>query len=392
MESALTNRIKPGTGVDVTPEKPLGTVATTPDPAHPKDETVPPGDEPAGTDEPPAGPEPGLEDATTTTPAADGKKAKVNPWKLMEEHKTRAANLEKEVVELKKLVPNAEARKQEMAEVEQLRARAKELEDEIRYVNYAKSPEFKEKYEKPYQQAWSKAMTELREITIEDPNTGASRQITPNDILELVNLPLGKARELAQTTFGDFADDVMAHRKEIKNLFEAQAGALESARNQGEERQKKMLEQYQASMETLNKQIGETWTKANESFTKDEKYGKYFTPVEGDQEGNQRLAKGYELADRAFKENPLDPKLTPEQRESIVKRHAAVRNRAAAFGRLVAMNEKSRARIAELEAELAKFNGSTPSTAGGTAPRATPPTLSARDAMWESLGKLVKPG
>ncbi len=312
----------------------------------------------------------------------------------MEEHKGRAAKLESEIVELRKMVPNEAARKAEVAEMEQTRARIKDLENEIRYVNYAKSPEFKEKYEKPYQQAWQKAMKDLKGLTIENPDTGESRQLVADDILDLVNLDdLRSAKLKAREMVGeDFASDLMAHRNKIKELFESQKEALDAARTNGEERNKQAMDQWTAANETLNKQVGETWTKANDTFIRDEKYGKYFTPVEGDQEGNQKLAKGYELVDRAFKENPMDPRLTPEQRESIVKRHAAVRHRAAAFGRLVALNEHAKNRIAELESELAKFNGSVPSAAGGTAAKATVPALSAKDAMWESLGRLVKPG
>lgn len=319
-------------------------------------------------------------------------KPKVNPWKLLDEHKAARAKAESEIAELKKLVPNEAARKQEIAELEQLRARAKELEDEIRYVNYEKSPEFKEKYDEPYKKSWSKAMHELAEISIEDPDTGQTRQFTANEMLKLVNMPLAEARKVADELYGSLANDVMTHRKEIKNLFEARATALEEARTKGAEREQKTLEQVKAANETITKQITETYTKANESITKDEKYGAYFTPIEGDQDGNQRLAKGFELVDRAFQENPMDPRLTPEQRESIVKRHAAVRNRAAAFGRLVFQNQQAKTRIAELEAELAQFKGSEPTATGTTPPNTTPAPMSAREQMEAALAKLVKPG
>ena len=379
MEKALAEKIKPGTSIDYTPEKPLGS-----QPGKAPEQPT----EPAGSEEPPTGSEPPPAKDTTADPNAP--KPKVNPWKLMEEHKTRAAKLESEIVELKKLVPNEAARKSEIQELEQTRARAKELEDEIRYVNYSKSPEFKEKYEKPYQQAWSKAMADLKEISVEDPSTGESRQVTANDMLNLVNLPLGKARELADAAFGNFADDVMAHRKEIKNLFESQAQALDDARSKGAEREKQMLEQHQAGWKTLENQASEIWTKANESATKDESIGKYLSPIEGNQDHNQRLAKGQEMVDRAFKENPMDRKLSPDDRAAIIKRHAAVRNRAIAYGPLLHENRKLQARLAEVEKELGQFKGSTPGTTGTTTTKVTAPALSAREQMFENLGKLVK--
>lgn len=376
LEDHLAKRIKPGTGTDPTPEKPLGTV---------------PGEEPDADNE-------AVTDEISTMVDKPGEvkpgetvpKGKVNPWKLVDEHKGRAAKLEAEVVELKKLVPNAEARKQELAELEAHRTRVKELEDEIRYVNYEKSTEFKEKYDEPYRKSWAKAMGELAELTVEDPETGQTREFTANEMLKLVNLPLAEARKVADELYGPLASDVMTHRKEIKNLFEARANALNEARTKGEERQKAQMDQYRQTFEQMGKAVAEVWAKANESITKDEKYGAYFTPVEGDQEGNQRLAKGYELADRALKENPMDPRLTPEQRESIVKRHAALRNRAAAFGRLVYQNQQFKERVAALESELAQFKGSEPTTTGTSPGPVTAPALGARDAMWEHLGKLVK--
>ena len=161
---------------------------------------------------------------------------------------------------------------------------------------------------------------------------GASRPLAAQDILELVNLPLGKAHELAQERFGDLAPEVMAHRKEIRKLFDEQAAALDDARKAGAEREKTQTEKQQREYGEVSKEIKETWSKANDEVTTDPNYGKFFTPVDGDEQGNQRLAKGFELADRAFSENPLAPGLTTEQRQAIVKRHAAVRNRCAAFG------------------------------------------------------------
>ena len=115
-----------------------------------------------------------------------------------------------------------------------------------------------------------------------------------------------------------------------------------------------------------------------------------FTPVDGDQEGNQRLAKGFELADRAFSENPLNAK-DGEERKAIVARHAAVRNRAAAFGRLVLMNTKAEARIAELTSELAKYKGSEPPAGGATpAPKTNGQPTSAMGRMMSELEKRAK--
>jgi hypothetical protein len=111
--------------------------------------------------------------------------------------------------------------------------------------------------------------------------------------------------------------------------------------------------------------------------------------VEGDEEANTRLKKGFEIADKAFSVNPLDPKLTPDQRQQIVQLHSAVRNRAAAFGRLVYQLEKSDATIAELKAALDKFKEAQP---GAGEPRDTTApngSTSARGSVLEALRKIA---
>lgn len=380
MQQRLATKIKPETRVEPKLEKPLEQV--------PKPEAEVAKEVPASEDE--------LETAETATSetAKPGEapvdKKKVNPWKLVDEHKAARAKTEAEVLELKKLIPNEAVRKQEVAELEAARKELKEYQDEIRYVNYAKSPEFKEKYQKPYEQAWAKAMSELKEITVEDVN-GDQRAVTATDMLELVNAPLGKAREMAETMFGSSANDVMIHRKEIKNLFEAQASALEEARTKGAEREKSMQEQTRSQTEAIHRQIADHWEKAKSAALEDENIGRFLKPIEGNQDHNHRLVKATELVERALKESPLDPRLQPEERASIVKRHAALRNRAVAYGPLLHENKTLTARISELESKLKQYEASTPSTAGGQPANGSEAAPGSRDGMMQRLQKLAKP-
>ena len=305
----------------------------------------------------------------------------------MDEHKAARLKAETEIAELRKTMADPAKVKEIEDRAAKIEARAKELEEEIRYVNYSKSQEFQEKYQKPYEDSWKKWMGELGELTVAD-GAGSERPIQPQDLLELVNMPLQKAREAANNAFGDFADDVMSARKEIRGLFESQNKALEEARKGGEQRQQEVQKQLQVQREALAKNINELWTKSNELAQADEKVGKFFKPVEGDNEINGRLKKGYEIADRAFSINPLDPNLTPDQRAEVVRHHAAVRNRAAAFGRLVYENEKLSAKAVELEAELGKYKNAQPG-AGEPRQAGTPGPHSARDEVFGALHKLA---
>ena len=353
---------KPAAPATKTPAEPPA-VAAAPNPPEPKDGDAPPVD-----------------------PKADPKAPKPNPWKLYEESKKAILERETKIAELEKLRPTPERLK----EIENQQARLKELEDEIQFVNFQKSQAFKDNYEKPYNDAWKKAMGELGELRLPD-GEGDERPLNANDVLELVNLPLQEARRLAVEKFGDFADDVMQHRKEIRSLYDKQAAAIEEAKTKGVERDKQRQQEQQTQYQAVTKDIQDTWNQANEAAKTDEKYGKFFTPTDGDQDGNQRLSKGFELADRAFSENPMAPNLKPEDRKAIVARHAAVRNRAAAFGKLVYLNTKAEARIAELQAELGKYKQADPPAAGSRAPAA--PAASGSKGwggIRESLVKIAK--
>lgn len=292
-------------------------------------------------------------------------KGKVNPWKLIDEYKAKLSTAEQQLVEVgKRAVPEADWKKTQET-LTQREKRLTELEEEIRYVNYSKSEEFKTKYQQPYEKQWQRTMAELGELTVETAD-GGTRPLAANDILDLVNAPLGKAHELAVERFGDLAPEVMAHRKEIRKLFDEQSSALDDARKSGADREKNITEQSQRKESEFGSAIMKTWDAANEEAMGDPQNREYFTPIEGDQAGNLLLAKGYELADRAFRENARSAK-TPEERDAIVRRHAAVRNRAAAYGRLKHQNRSFKSQVEALKKELAEYKGSEPS-AGGTLP------------------------
>lgn len=308
----------------------------------------------------------------------------------MDQFKARAAALEKELADTKaKILPEAD-RDSMTKRLTEAETRMKQYEDEIRYVNYEKHPEFIEKFQKPYEAAWQRAMSELSELHIDD-GQGGKRAVVPDDMFQLAAMPLEQAREVAESTFGAFADDVMGYRKEIKTLFAAKQEALKAAKENGAQRDKLMTEQQSQQKAVVSKFVKETWDKVNSGLLSDEKIGTYFKPKEGNKEWNERLAKGTELVARAFNERPDDPNLTPEQRASIVKRHAAVWNRAASWGALRHENESLLAKITALEKDLASYKGSQP-PAGGTIPgpstEAEPNTAMGR--MMNELRKRAK--
>jgi hypothetical protein len=330
------------------------------------------------------------ESATSSAPeAAPADKKKVNPWKLLDETKAARAKAEAEIAELRKQVPDPVKAKESSERLQKIEERAKELEEEIRFVNYSKSQEFEEQYQKPYTEAWTKAMGELSELTIDDPQTGQVRPVAATDMLELVNLPLQKAREQANALFGDFADDVMAHRKEIRNLFDKQQKALADARKSGAERDEMRQKQFKEHFERTRKEISDLWDKTNQEVMADERIGRMFKPIDGDEEGNKRLQKGYEMADQAFAVDPRNPKLTPEERAKVVQLHVAIRNRAAAFGRVSLHLDQARAKIKSLTDELSKYKSTEPGKGEGKPQGTQENSSSAHAQVFGALRKMA---
>lgn len=365
----LTSKAKP-TGQEVVP---------TPVKEPPKDPETPPEETPPATTEKP---DAAAASPKTTTEEIDpktGKPKKANPWKLYDEEKKLRAAAEQEVQRLRTSIVPEQERTTLMDRVTKAEKRNTELENEIRFVAYEKSKEFVDTYQAPYEAAWKRATTELSEITLTDPNTQQQRPVTSQDLLELVNLPLGRAREIADELFGRFADDVMAHRKEIRGLFEKQQNALDDARKNGGTREQQRREDFQKRNQEIQTFVQTAWKEADDSFKSRETNGQFFKPktveagkqlTEEEKEWNDALERGYKLVDEAWGKNALAPGLKPEERKEIIKKNVAVKNRAAAFGPLKRQNKRLLARIEQLESDLKEYTASEPG-AGGRTPATT---------------------
>jgi hypothetical protein len=289
-------------------------------------------------------------------------------------------------------VLNPEERKSLDQRMGELQKANEALENEIRYVNYAKSKEFKTNYQEPYEKAWARAAKEVAEIRISDPRTGEQRPATTEDLYQVVVSPLNEARDLADSVFGKFADDVMQYRKEIRSLNDAQQSALKTAQESSIERDRQSQEQHTKFMTQTAGEIKQIWDQANHEFGEREDLAFVFKPVETDEDHKSRLAKGFQLVDEAFAANSADPKLTPEQRAKAVKMHAAVRMRAAGFGPLWAKYNAVTKKVSELEKELAQFKGTVPPTGGTSGPDNTPAKPSSGwDNIRAGLQKIAKP-
>ncbi len=122
-----------------------------------KDEKADPGDEEQ------QAPEKAVEEIPVDSKLKTGDK-KPNPWTLVNSYKSRNNILEKEVAELRS--KSAEPPKELTERLSAIEKRNQELENHIRFVDYSKSQEFVDKYQKPYEDAWARAITGLKGLKI----------------------------------------------------------------------------------------------------------------------------------------------------------------------------------------------------------------------------------
>src|SRR5207247_7918703 len=174
-------------------------------------------------------------------------------------------------------------------------------------------------------------------------------------------MPLGEARKFANQLFGDAADDVMAHRRKVRELSDAQNKALAEAQKNSEAREKELKTQ---SLQQQHK-IATLWQDENKAWK--ERFPRWFSEDPEDPDGNALLAKGYEMADAAFSRNG------DKSPEEMVKLHAELRNKAAAFPKLALHLKRARERIKELEATVAEYEKSEPPGGEGGRSRVTKP-------------------
>lgn len=313
-------------------------------------------------DQPPAEPAPPV------APAAEPDKGKkLSPWKLVDQFKERALKAEARAIELEKMVVPEEQRKVSETQLQELQGKVKEMTDELRFYRAEKYDPDVIKAKEDYKRALTRAINEFKQVSVTDPATQQPRAVTADDLAELAFMPLSQAQAVAKDVFGDLAPYVMDHRQEIRRLWDSYNAVLEDLKKNGATREQQRTEAGQKAMQEMASFIEQSYQRVNQEVTADPKHGHYFKPREGDTEWNSRLDKGFKLVDEAFKQNAFAPELSKEQRLEIVRKHAAVRNRAAAFGPLRHENDQLRKQVAKLQSELKEFKDTTPAPAGRSA-------------------------
>lgn len=265
----------------------------------------------------------------------------------------------------KELEEGSGATKEISARMEQLQKRNEHLENQITFIDYSKSLEFQDKYVKPYNDAYFRAVADFGQLRVRVPDgadaeTGETkfkfRPADDKDLIKLANMSLAEMDEEAEAMFGKSAPRVIRHVERVRELAIAQQEALDNA--------SKTATQRRTDTENTQKLNS---TKGKEMFESErkrlvEKYPKFFAKDEADPEGNELLDKGLAMANRVFMRTPEN---APKTAEEAVRLHAMAYNKIANHDRLARKFKVARARISELEKSLAEYEASEPT--GGKA-------------------------
>lgn len=281
------------------------------------------------------------------------------------EFKTKAAeadSIKAKVTEYEAKIKALESKpvetKADTALIEKYEKEIKESKQRIRELDYQQSDDFRENYVKPMAKTYRAAVEEVVQLTVTEGET--NRAATQADFDTLRNLPLAQRRANARAMFGQDADLVLGHIRDIEKLQKAGNEAIENEKVNGETRRKEEAlksererGEYENYLKTFHDEI------TNE-------YAHIFKPGEDDKEAAEALRKGFEFVDAALKGTAG---MTMKERAAY---SAVLRAKVAGFdahGLKVARLEEQNKSLLE---ELKKFRDSDPGTGGGKPPGEKP--------------------
>ena len=275
----------------------------------------------------------------TTKKERDELASKLKALETAREEGTRA--------EIKKAT---EAYEKKVAELE---AKYTEVETRLKFTDYTRSSEYKDKFEKPLESAWREAITDISGATIELED-GTERQASVQDIQSLLHMPAIAAARRANELFGAAAPAVLQHRNAILSLTRARESAIKDYQEKGAEREREMQTNSERQRERIYGVFNETikhYETADASL-----YGRPEDPEE-----QKYWDKGDRLIALAVKRQGLDENLPEDEQSAILtKAQATVAARARAFGPLIARMHKLESEVESLRGKQAKLVKSEP--------------------------------
>ena len=238
--------------------------------------------------------------------------------------------------------------------------RQQELESNLYSVEYKESPEFKDKYQKRADKVFSTVTKELKGMTVKytDGDEEKERQATLVDFNRIRALgdSLVEQRKLAKSLFGEDADIVLSHVRELSNIEDEATEAIET--------QKKSWTQNKENFLRTASENQRLARSTYESVTQQlvEKYPDIFGEDAANPEATAALKGGLDFVDAISKSvNTMSP-------QDAAKNTAIIRQMAGSFPRHLKVIEQLKAQLAEAKADVSKFRKSDPGSGGDTVP------------------------
>lgn len=270
--------------------------------------------------------------------------------------KAKLADLEKAKEEgIKVEVDKAtKALKEEMAQIQR---RAQDLEDNIRFVDYTKSGEYVEKFQKPLEKEWE-AILELIDGATFEGEDGERKTITTNDIIALTRMKTGEAATVAGQKFGPLAASIMQHRNNLVRLTNDKHRAIEDWKKNGAAREAEMAKLQSERESGIQRELVSQYAEL------EQKYPVLFGKDESDPDGNKLLDEGDKLIRLAFRGEGVEGRPAEEAQKIRIKAQAQVVTRARAYGRERLRVNRLTIENNQLKEELKKLRGQEPEIGG----------------------------
>jgi hypothetical protein len=378
-----------GGGGTPAPAKPATAPAAAPSPSPapaavaPAAAPEPASDDPFAPPPKPAGAAPAAAPAKPAAPVVPDDIDKLAPKELRERYKATKAErdaLTKAKTDLEAKIKQFESQgKDTTALTGRLAALEKERDAayaELRAAKQEASPEFKEKYDKPFNTAAERARKQVLELQVANAEDGTNRPATWEDFSALYSLPVGKAIEQANTLFGTSAQFVLGLREKLLDLDSARQTALQEEREQFKQRTEKEI----AGRTVEREKVESTWTETNTRLA--ESVADYKNDPE-DTELND--ARKHALT-------VFDSKINAADRQDFIQkkllRDAHIRQRIGAFPVLKLQLTRAQEKITALQAQVDELKGTAPGKVKRPGGTETP----GEDEDWgTSLKKAIQP-
>lgn len=217
------------------------------------------------------------------------------------------------------------------------------LQAQIRALKREASPEFKEKYEKPFHQQAEFAKRIIEQLEVTEGEGQQPRRATWNDFVSLYNMPYNKAVTLAKQLFGDASAVVVQHLTNLQQLDFTRSQALKEEQERWQQSEHEEVARAAREKEFVQS----TYTSVNKDIA--ERHPDWYLEDPKDPEGNALLKEGYALVDSQ-----------PSTVQEKIVRDAHIRLKAAAFPRLVHRLSRLQEQLEDANAKIAELQGSAP--------------------------------